>query len=608
VKCGIEIHQRLDSLKLFCRCPSVIHEEMGDSEVVRRLHPVASELGEVDVAAQFEYLKGKEYHYQVYDESTCLVETDEEPPHSLNLDALGIALQVSLMLSSKPVDELQIMRKTVVDGSNTSGFQRTSLLARGGFVETGKGRVGIQTICLEEESSGIVSGEEAGKVNYKLDRLGIPLVEIATAPDMVDSEHVRETAERIGSILRATGKVLRGLGTIRQDVNVSVEGGARVEIKGAQELGALPKIVEAEAKRQETLIAIREELKRGGAKLGEAKIADVSEIFAKTQSKIVRKVLDAKGAVLAVKLEKFAGIPGTELYPNRRFGTEMSDYAKAASGVGGIIHSDEELGKYSFSDEEVAGVRKRLGASAGDAFVIVAAGKAKAEAALLAAFGRARMALKEVPAEVRKVLPDGVSTAYMRPMPGAARLYPETDLAPVRITERMVSEARKRLPEMPEVKLARLKKVLNPELAEKMMRSRNLALFERIVAETKAEPTLVAATLEETLVSLRREGVAVEKIGEEKMGELFASYARDLFVKAAVPEVLKLLAKKPNAKVSALVAEGGLAKLSGKELESAVEKELAVVPDKKKAIGPVMARLRLRADPEEVMGIIRKKA
>ncbi len=608
MKCGIEIHQRLDSLKLFCRCPSVIHEEMGNSEVVRRLHPVASELGEVDVAAQFEYLKGKRYHYQVYDESTCLVETDEEPPHHLNLDALGIALQVSLMLNSKPVDELQIMRKTVVDGSNTSGFQRTSLLARGGFVETSRGKVGIQIICLEEESSGIVSSEEAGKVNYKLDRLGIPLVEIATAPDMVDSEHVRETAERIGSILRATGKVLRGLGTIRQDVNVSVEGGARVEIKGAQELAALPKIVEAEAKRQEKLIAIREELKKRKAKLGEAKIADVSDGFAKTQAKLLRKVLDAKGAILAVKLEKFAGILGTELYPNRRFGTEMSDYAKAASGVGGIIHSDEDLKKYSFSDGEIDEVRKRLGVSEGDAFAIVAAEKRNAEAALLAAFGRARIALSNVPEEVRKVLPDGVSTSYMRPMPGAARLYPETDLAPVRITERMVSEARRKLPEMPEVKLARLKKVLNPELAEKMVRSRNLALFERLVSETKADPTLAATTLEETMVSLRREGVAVEKISDEKLAELFREFVKGLFVKSAVPEVLKLIANKPNAKVSALVAEGGLAKLSGKELEAAVEKELALVQDKKKAVGVVMAKLRLRADPDEVMGIIRKKA
>lgn len=608
MKCGIEIHQRLDSLKLFCRCPSVIHEEMGEREIVRRLHPVASELGEVDIAAQFEYLKGREYHYQVYDESTCLVETDEEPPHHLNLDALGIALQVAALLDSKPVDELQIMRKTVVDGSNTGGFQRTALLARGGFVETGKGRVGIQTICLEEESSGIVSGSEAGKVEYKLDRLGIPLVEIATAPDMVDAEHVRETAERIGSILRATGRVLRGLGTIRQDVNVSVEGGARVEIKGAQELAALPKIVEAEARRQEKLIVIRAELKIRKAKLGEAKVVDVSEAFAKSQSKLVRKVLDAKGAVLGVKLSGLAGIPGAELYPGRRFGTEMSDYAKAAAGVGGIIHSDEDLKKYAFGEEEIAEVRKRLAVSEGDAFVMVAAEKDRAEKAVLAAFERAKDAFGELREEVRKVLPDGVSTSYMRPMPGAARLYPETDMAPVRITKEMVGEARKRLPEMPEVKLAKLRKVLNEELAERMMKSRNLVLFEKITSETKAEPTLVAATLEETLVSLRREGVAVEKIGDERMEELFREFAKGGFVKAAIPEILKLAAAEPGGKVAGLVKANGLGKLSGKELEAAVEKELAAVADKKKAVGTVMAKLRLRADAEEVMAIIRKKA
>ncbi len=607
MKCGIEIHQRLDSLKLFCRCPSVIHEDKGQGEVVRRLHPVASELGEVDIAAQFEYLKGKEYHYHTYDESTCLMETDEEPPHPLNNNALAIALEIALMLNSKPVDELQIMRKTVVDGSNTSGFQRTSLLARGGFVETSKGKVGIQGICLEEESSGIVSGEEAGKVYYKLDRLGIPLVEIATAPDMVDAEHVKETAEKIGAILRATGKVLRGIGTIRQDVNVSVEGGARVEIKGAQELAALPKIVEAEVKRQEKLIAIREELKERKAKLGDAKLVDVSGIFSKTQAKIVRKTLDGGGAVVAVKLNGYAGILGTELYPNRRFGTEMSDYAKSAASVGGVIHSDEDLKKYSFSDEETSAVKKKLGVSESDAFVMVAAKKDIAERALIAAFARAKDATGNLHEEVRKVLPDGVSTAYMRPMPGAARLYPETDIAPVRITKEMIAEARKKLPEMPEVKLAKLKKTLSEELAEKMMKSRNLQLFEKLVG-MGIEPSLAATTLEETVVSLRREGVAVEDIREEKIVELFGEFAKGGFAKAAVPEVLKLLAKKPKATVSALVAEGGLAKLSGKELEAAVEKELASVPDKKKAVGAVMAKLRLRADPEEVIGIIRKKA
>ncbi|MFN7991438.1 MAG: Glu-tRNA(Gln) amidotransferase GatDE subunit E, partial [Candidatus Micrarchaeia archaeon] len=235
VKIGIEIHQRLEGRKLFCSCGcDISDEEKPQFSFRRRLHPVFSELGEVDQASQAEFAKGREFEYQAFSSNNCLVETDEEPPSTMNLDALRTALAVALQLNAVPVSEVHVMRKMVIDGSNTSGFQRTSIIAVNGHMDSSKGSIAIPLIALEEESAGILSSAD-GKAAYRLDRLGIPLIEISTAPDIKDGEHLVEVAQKIGMMLRTGGKVARGLGTIRQDVNISTEGGARVEIKGAQD-------------------------------------------------------------------------------------------------------------------------------------------------------------------------------------------------------------------------------------------------------------------------------------------------------------------------------------------------------------------------------------
>jgi len=252
-KCGIEIHQQLDTKKLFCNCPSLIRDDKPDIVIKRKLRPSAGESGEVDVAALHEFKRGKQFIYQAYSDTTCLVELDEEPPHDVNKEALEIALQVALMLNAKIVDKICFMRKTVIDGSNTAGFQRTALIAADGFIETSKGKVRIDIICLEEEAAKIIKRAEKEDI-YNLSRLGIPLIEIATAPDIKDPEHCKEVAEKIGMILRSTNRVKRGLGTIRQDVNLSVKNKARVEIKGFQDLRNMPRIIENEVKRHLKLI------------------------------------------------------------------------------------------------------------------------------------------------------------------------------------------------------------------------------------------------------------------------------------------------------------------------------------------------------------------
>ena len=250
-KSGLEIHQQLETKKLFCNCPSLVNDpNKADIKITRKLRPVVGETGEIDVAALHEMRKGKSFVYEACSSSSCLVELDEEPPHPLNKEALNIALQISKMFNAEIVDEIQVMRKTVIDGSNVSGFQRTALVARNGFVETSKGKVRIPLICLEEEAAKRVK-EDDKSVTFRLDRLGVPLIEIGTDPDIKDPEHAKETAEKIGMILRSTGKVKRGIGSVRQDINVSIKSHPRVEIKGFQELKSIPKILAYEVKRQQ---------------------------------------------------------------------------------------------------------------------------------------------------------------------------------------------------------------------------------------------------------------------------------------------------------------------------------------------------------------------
>jgi Glu-tRNA(Gln) amidotransferase subunit E-like FAD-binding protein len=250
-KSGLEIHQQLDTHKLFCDCPSVLRSDEPDFLVERKLHAVAGESGEVDRAAEYQASLKKTFVYQGYKDNTCLIELDEEPPHEINKEALKIALQIALLLNCKIIPVTQIMRKTVINGSNTSGFQRTILIAREGFVETAFGKVGVDTICLEEDSAREIK-KEGDKVYWNLDRLGIPLIEIATSPDIKSAEQAKEVALHIGNVLRSC-KVKRGIGTIRQDVNISILGGNRIEMKGVQDMRTFIKTIESEVVRQKYL-------------------------------------------------------------------------------------------------------------------------------------------------------------------------------------------------------------------------------------------------------------------------------------------------------------------------------------------------------------------
>ena len=610
MKIGFEIHQQLETRKLFCACPSLLREEDADFKIERRLRPTQSELGETDMAAMLEFMKGRSFVYEGYRNTTCLVEADEEPPHSPNDEAVEIALQMAALLHARIVDEIQFMRKLVIDGSNTSGFQRTTIVAMDGYVETEGGRIGIPTICLEEEAARKIR-EDDRAVTYRLDRLGIPLIEIATAPDIRSGEQARDVALKIGEMLRATGRVKRGIGTIRQDVNISIEGGARVEVKGVQELNQIPAIVDGEVARQKRLLEAKMELERRG--IGEeelgAMVQDLTEVFRVTGSKVIGRKMEEGGCVLAVRLKGFRGLLKGNLGP------ELAQYARTA-GAKGIFHLDE-LPSYGISQGEVDGVSRTLCLGPEDAFVLVAEERRAAERALQAVIQRARMALRGVPEETRVAQEDG-STTYMRPLPGASRMYPETDIPPVAVAEERKARARAAAPELFEAKAGRFARDygLGPELASQLVRSDHSDLFEAALKKFNLPPAVVANTLLGTLKDLRRGGVAVDKLPREALLEIFGAVARGEAAKEAIPDLLTAMARSPAKGLGEIMVGMGVTSMGEGEVAEVVRRVLQgradFVREKgsgalKPLMGVVMKEVRGRADGELVNKVLKRE-
>jgi len=547
----------------------------------------------------------------------CLVEIDEEPPHGLNHQALETTLIVSLMLESMPVDEIHVMRKTVIDGSNTTGFQRTCVVAFNGKVETKEKTIPIQHVGLEEDAARKM-GEDKNILRYRVDRLCIPLVEVATAPVIYTPQEAAEVALAIGKILRATSKVKRGLGTIRQDLNVSIQDGALVEIKGVQELELVSLVVENEVQRQLNLLKIKNELAKRGVKEKDLKdeFVDVTHIFAKTTCRIICAAIKEGKNVLAIKLPKFGGLLKRELIPGVRFGTEFADRVRFWGRAGGVFHTDE-LPNNEITAEEAEALRHVMKAKLGDAVVFVAETPENAFDALKAVNRRAKKALIEVPQETRAAKPDG-STRYMRPRPGAARMYPETDVPPIQVSPKSIESLRKYLPEFPEQKMHRfmLSFGLNEKLAKQVLDSEFTKLFEETVAEKRVLPTIVAVVLTETLKALKRDGVEVRNVSDKQFLDLFHLLGIGEVAKEGVSDIVIWLSKHEGAKVIEAVEALGLSMLSQVEIEETVdnlieENRKLLAERGKKAfgflMGLVMKKVRGRVRAEFVGEIIRRK-
>lgn len=620
LKIGLEIHQQLNTnCKLFCDCQPLLFKEEPKLTFLRRLRPTQSELGQVDPAAFFEFQKGVTMQYETNEDSVCLVEMDEEPPHSLNREAIEIVLTAALMMNSDPVDEIHVMRKTVIDGSNTTGFQRTCVVAMGGWIKIDEKTVPIQHASLEEDAARKTGTEKNGEILcYRLDRLGIPLIEVATAPVIYSPQEAQDVALVLGRILRDTGKVMRGIGTIRQDLNISLSKGALIEIKGIQELELISLVLENEIKRQINLIKISEELKKKGITRAslEKNFVDVTSIFRNTNNKIIKKAIQKKQRVYAVKLGGLSGFLKRELMPNFRLGTELADRARYWGGVGGIFHTDEMPG-YDITNEDIVLLKKRLNATDQDAVVFVADSVNNSKAALTAVIARSKEAIIGVPAETRKATLNGI-TKYMRPRPGAARMYPETDIPPLLITQELLKNIKSNLPEPSKKKIKRLIREykLNKKLANQLTDSDYSILFESICKKIPVNPTTVAVFLTETIKSLKREGIKVSQVSEKKMKNIFVGLSEGKFTKEAISDVFVWFSKNDSKDLSIALDSLDLKLYSIDKINGIIDQ---VITKNKKIIktngkksfsllmGSVMRKVRGKADPALVARILKKK-
>ena len=616
LKVGLEIHQQLaTNKKLFCNCRPIESEEYY-MKFQRKLRAVKSELGEYDPAALFEKSKSKTIMYYANPESSCLVEQDEEPPHNLDKDAKDLVLVIASSLNSKIFSEIYPMRKMVIDGSNTAGFQRTMLFSQGGQIDVDGDKIGVQSICLEEDS-GKLLGDKGNIREYSLDRLGIPLVEIALEPVEADSKKIKKIALSLGRLLRSTKKVTRGIGSIRQDVNVSVkDGGGVVEVKGVQQLDQLEKVVEFEAKRQHGLVKIAEKLKNsnfeGISKDGD--IFDITEDWKSCKSKIVQKALKDNSVIKAIKIENFSGMFGYSPYEGIRLGKEIGQLVKFY-GIGGVFHSDE-LPDYGIDDEDISIVKNILKIKENDAFLIIAAPSSKIDFAIDSIINRLAEAKKGVPAETRLATQTG-ETVFLRPRPGASRMYPETDIPPISVTSDELKNAEKNIPKSWDKSLLELQKKydLNPQLSEQIFDSRYIELFEKIIERTKVSPTFVASILCSSITKLERNGLNSKSLKNEDIVKSFQLLEQGKIAKETIEIIFEnIMAGKSNTTEEALknasieaVDEADLEKI----IEDIVEKNLDIVKNQKeRSMGPLMGiamkELRGKASGEMINKLLLK--
>jgi glutamyl-tRNA(Gln) amidotransferase subunit E len=635
LKVGFEIHQQLATKsKLFCNCSCEEAKEY-DSSFVRKLRPTQSELGVYDPAVMFEFSKMHTVEYQTTFGSSCLVEADEEPPHDVSKEALETALIFSLALHSKVMHEIHVMRKIVIDGSNTTGFQRTMLIASGGYIDIAGKRVGVQSICLEEDAAKLI-GDEKGVRKFGLDRLGVPLVEIALEPVTGKPSEIMQVALTLGRLLRASKRVARGIGSIRQDINISVRNGAVVEVKGVQQLDQLIKVIEHEMQRQYGLIVIAQRLKEKNVdikKVGD-RIEDVSDILGnKVSSRIVKKILEGGGRIIAIKVPGFAGMISFEPYNDIRLGRELGKLVKFYD-IDGVFHSDE-LPNYGITEEEVAAVRQRLQMNDNDAFVILGGPNDKIKFASEAIILRLKAAVDGVPAETRAATPDG-KTVFLRPRPGVARMYPETDILPIAITDSMLEPLADKVPrQWDEIVNSLAKKYnLNMKLASQIFDSDYLKVFEEIASETKIKPTFIAVKLTDDLINLQRQGLDASVLTDDVIKDIFTRLDRGSITKESVvsifeklmknePTIVKIVNEQINVKedretkiVNAAIEAAELSSISDEELSKGLDKiisnNMAIIKEKganalSTLMGRAMAEYRGKANGQKVNAMLKDK-
>jgi glutamyl-tRNA(Gln) amidotransferase subunit E len=597
LKCGLEIHQQLEThSKLFCRCPAQLQGTRDPDFTIKRLmRPVLGEMGTFDKAMLTEYEKGMNVIYEGYNDVICTYEMDDTPPFLCNNEARMIALQIAALLNANIIEEMHVCRKNYLDGSVPSGFQRTMILGTDGYVllENGK-KIGINILSLEEDAARKIKTEN--KINYfRLDRLGIPLVEVTTDPDITDPLECRECAERIGLLLWST-QVKKVLGSIRQDINVSIKAGTRIEIKGVQKLDWIPILIDHEISRQIKLVEIKQELEKRNLKVEDvpANDKDLSKALAKSKSNFISKGIKSGKKLWGFKFQGFQGIFGKELIPDYRFGTEVSSKVKSISGLKGLIHSDEDLGKYKFSDEDIKKIHQELDVKKNDTFVLILGSMTEIKKATKVIIDRVKLAFDGVPPETRRALENG-NTEFLRELHGGARLYPDTDSKAIMNRTEEIDEIRDNLPKYPWDVISDYSKKYDTEsrMIKELIFSGKLVLFEKLIEIYSDNPSIVLSTLLETSIALKRDGKEIDNINDEDYEQIFRELKINNISKEAIEDIMIMKSEHPDLTVKQITKKLDIKSISIEELaiiiSQTIDDNINLVKEREiNAMGPLM--------------------
>lgn len=605
-KCGLEIHQQLDTRKkLFCHCPVGLRAEPPDATLLRHMRPTLSELGEYDGTALMEFKTKKNVIYQLNSGSTCTYEMDDTPPFELNQQALDIAIEIAMLFHCSIVDEIHISRKQYLDGSIPTGFQRTTVVGIEGWVPYRGRKIRILQVNLEEDACREIS-DIGHTVTFKADRLSTPLVEIITYPDMLDPQEAMEVDEILGRVLKASGKVRRGIGSVRQDVNVSIEGGTRVELKGIERTGYIRDLTYVEALRQKALLEIRSAIQARGISRKSLTVDkyDLSQALAGTQSASIRSALDSGGKVKCAKIGGFAGLLNYAIQPGLTFAWEFSGRVKVIACIDkrpNLFHSDDIEGS-ELTVAEWNTIKQITKSKLTDTIIVVWGSNGDVETALDEIKFRALDAVKGVPNETRQDIGDGV-TDFERILPGADRMYPDTDSPPMALTADRLDRIRAQMAERSYEREERWQKLgVREDIIKPLATSPKAVLFDKIISNNQINPNLVGTVLTQILKSLQRKGYAVNRIADDTLAELFDHHSLGKFAREAFPDILKKLCESSgNPALADILASYTCCTTSDEQLRKIVLAELDKTKNTRFAsddkrfrylMGQIMAELR----------------
>jgi glutamyl-tRNA(Gln) amidotransferase subunit E len=617
-KSGLEVHQQLNTRqKLFCRCPAKMRKGAHDVELLRHMRPTLSELGEYDGTALMEFKTKKQIRYQLFHDAVCTYEMDDTPPFPINQEALNYAIRIAMLLNCTIVDELHVSRKQYLDGSIPAGFQRTAIVGINGWIPVAGRKVGIIQLGLEEDSCREVS-DQGHTIVFRTDRLSIPLVEVVTAPELTTPAEVQEAAEVIRRILRASERVRRGAGSTRADVNVSVNGGTRVEIKGVPRIRWFKDLVAVEAIRQSRLLDLRQQLKIRGItdKRFNVEIKELTAEMRKVKIPEIQKAVKSGHTIMGVRLSGFGGLLNKTIQPGIPFAAELSGRVRVIACLDempNLVHTDD-LKVFGKKSADKRFILNSLSAKRADVVVVVWGPDEDSRLAAEEIRDRAHEVTLGIPNETRQVIGQGI-TDFERILPGPDRMYPDTDSPPTRIEQDRVEHIQSALPPRPIELLALLKELgLSDSLADDVLLHGPASLFLKLHNATEANPVDLAVVLSQIIYSLKRRKKINNRPEVHTLKGLFNAYSQGKFFRESFLDILLYLEN--HSSLTRALSELSLTPAAPEEVHQIVEKVIKEdLPDchsyRRKArisycMGQAMKTLQGRTSGKDLKGLFEK--